>query len=195
LALQRAAFVALLAVAPMAPYSAAQSPGPPREAAETKVDYDSARREIQQLETVINGLLKETFINPFGLVNRTKGAYIPGYGQVFNFLVNIERAVISTPFGEYRSGPTITTGEKKQRIEDLKDRLVRVLLDNASGMRQLRAGESVTIVAFFEDRNFPEEERQNRTVVLSALKKDLDEWSARPERWKEFKQRMKIVEY
>jgi hypothetical protein len=173
----------------------AQAASSPKESLESRVDYDSVRRELGDFETAIDDVIRDTFSNPFGLVNKPKGVYLPGYGQVFTFLVNIQRAVIKTPFGEYRTGQTVTPGEKRQRIEDFKDRLVRVLVDNGSKLNQLRPADSIAIVALFEDRNFPDEGNQNRTVVLSVSKNDLDEWSAKPDRWKEFKQRVKIIEY
>ncbi len=167
----------------------------PRESGEPKVDYAAARREIQSVESAINALLNATFANPFGLVNRTKGVYLPGYGQVFNFLINIQRAVISTPFGEYASGQEITPAQKRKRIDELKDRLVRLMMQHGPALQQVRPNELVTVVAFFEDRNFPDEESQNRTIVLSAVKRDLEEWASRQDKWLEFKQRMKIIEY
>ncbi len=166
-----------------------------QESADTRVDFESARREIQNFEAAIYAIINETFANPYGLVNRPKGVYLPGYGDMFAFLVNIQRAVIKTPWGEVRGAQEVTPAQKKQRMAELTDRLVRLLLDRGTSLTQLRPDESVAIVAFFEDRNFPDEENQSRTIVLSALKKDLEEWSRRADRWKEFKQRMKIVEY
>lgn len=164
-------------------------------AANVQVDYASARREMQDFEGVINSLLAQTFTNPFGLVQKPKGVYLPGYGQMFSFLVNIHRAVINTPFGQYTKGEEISPQQKRKRIEDLKDKLMHLLFDRGSGLRQVKENEYITIVAFFEDRNFPDEENQNKTIVLSASKKDLDEYSQKQDQWSEFKQRMKIVEY
>jgi hypothetical protein len=173
----------------------AQAASSPKESTESRVDYDSVRRELGNFETAIDDVIRDTFSNPFGLVNKPKGVYLPGYGQVFTFLVNIQRAVIKTPFGDYRSGQVVTAAEKKKRIADLEDRLVRVLLDHASALDQVRPTESVAIVALFEDHSFPEEDNQNKTIVLSTIKKDLDEWAQQPDRWREFKQRIKIIEY
>lgn len=173
----------------------AQVAGVTQDNTETRVDYESVRREIQNFESAINDVISGTFSNPFGLVNRPKGVYLPGYGDMFTFLVNIQRAVIKTPWGEVKGGQPITPAQKKQRIEELTDKLVRALLDQAGNLTQLHLNESVAIVAFFEDRNFPDEGNQSKTIVLSASKKDLEEWSGKPERWKEFKQRMKIIEY
>ena len=151
--------------------------------------------EIQDFEQIINGVLSESFTNPFGLVQEPKGAYLPGYGHMFSFLVNIHRAVINTPFGKYTRKKPISSEEKKKRIEDIKDKLIRLMLDRGVGFRQVKTDESVTIVAFFEDRNFPEEASQNRTIVLSATKKDLDAYANKQDQWQQFKERMTIVEY
>jgi len=77
----------------------------------------------------------------------------------------------------------------------LKEKLIRVLQDNGENFQILRKEEYVTIIAYLEDWNLPDEPSSNKTIVLSALKKDLDEFARRSDRLKEFKQRMKIVEY
>jgi len=158
----------LLALALLAIPSAAGGQEAARAGA--KVDLASARLEIQNFEEII-------------------------YGDMFSFLVNIHRAVINTPFGKYTRKNPISTEEKKERIEDIKDKLIRLLMNRGVDLRQVRTDESVTIVAFFEDRNFPEETSQNRTIVLSATKKDLDEYAKKQDKWQEFKERMTIVEY
>jgi hypothetical protein len=165
-------------------------------AQESKVDYNLARREIQTMESVIDTLVSSSFSgSPFAFVQKTKGVYLQGYGITFNFLVNIHLAVIKTPFGVVRQGREITPDEKRKRIEEMKDKLVRVLIDHGDTLSQLRKEESATIVAFFEDRRFLDEENHNKTLVLRAFKKDLDELARKEHRWKELKQRMEIVEY
>ncbi len=159
-----------------------------------KVDLPSARREIQSFEAVINNVINAAFTSPFALNQKAKGAYLPGYGVSFNFLVNIHRALINTPFGQVK-GTEITPEQKKQRIEDLKKRLIRVLFENGEGLRQLRKDDAVTIVAFLEDRNFPDEPNENKTIVLTVYKKDLDELARKEDRSREFEQKVKIVEY
>ena len=163
---------------------------------ETKIDYALARREIQAFETVVNNMIASAFSSsPFALVQKTKGVYLPGYGTSFNFLINIHRAMVSTPFGEIRRFEDTSPEQKRKRIEDLTEKLVRTLLEYGSYLTQLSKDESVAIVAFYEDRNFPDEANQNRTVVISATKRDLEDFAGNQNRLKEFKQRVKIVEY
>ncbi len=160
-----------------------------------RVDFPSARQEIQGFESAINNVINAAFTSPFALNQKVKGAYLPGYGFSFNFLVNIHRALVNTPFGQIKSGAQITPEQKKRRIEELKKKLVRTLFDSGESLRQLPRGEAVTIVAFFEDRNFPDEPNENKTIVLTVLKRDLDELGHREDRLREFEQRVKIVEY
>ena len=164
--------------------------------AETGVDYVSMRQEIVKFEATINNVLSSTFSSsPFALVQKTKGVYLQGYGMTFDFLINIHRAVINTPFGQISSHAGITPELKKRRIDDLIEKLIRVLQNNDNAFRQLRNEDCVTIVAFFEDRNFPNEPNENKTIVLSVLKKDLDQFRRKDDNSIEFKQRMRIVEY
>src|SRR5437867_11609483 len=178
------------------PSLSAQSAKYPQNGTDAKVDLNLARREIQKVEGVINNVINSTFSNSrFALAQKAKGAYLPGYGVMFNFLVNIHLAVIETPFGNTPRYPEMMPEEKKKRIEEIKEKLVRVLFDHGEGLRQVRKDESVTIVAFVEDRNFPDEESQSKTIVLRSYKKDLDELARKENRWKELRQRMEIIEY
>ncbi len=167
-----------------------------QENADLHMDYDSMRREIQNFEAQIGTAINSVFSSSsFALVQKPKGVYLQGYGVTFDFLINIHRAVIDTPFGQIRGGGEVTPELKRRRIEELKEKIIRVLMDRGDSFRQLRKDDAVTIVAFFEDRNFPDEQSENKTIVVTAIKKDLDELAHREDRLKEFKQRMRIVEY
>jgi hypothetical protein len=167
-----------------------------QENAAVKVDYASTQQEILKFEAVINDVINSIFSsNTFAVVQRAKGAYLEGYGVSFAFLINIHRAVIRTPFGQVRSRPNLAPEMKKQRIEELKENLVHLLQDSGETFQQLRKEDCVTLIAFIEDRNIPDEPNANKTIILSALKKDLDELGHKSDRLKEFKQRIKIVEY
>jgi hypothetical protein len=163
--------------------------------ADAKLDYASTQQEILRFEEVVNDVINSTFgSSPFAVVQTAKGAYT-GYGISIFFRVNIHRAVINTPFGQVRRRADVSPEVKKRRIEELKEKLIRVLQENGDNFRQLRKEDYVSIVAFFEDRNFPDEPNANTTIVMSAFKKDLDELGHKTDRVKEFRQRMKIVEY
>jgi len=176
--------------APVRPLGANQDTG------EVKIDYGMAKQDVLNFESVVNDVINSTFgSSPYAVLYKPKGAYLPGYGFSLSFTINIYRAVINTPFGQIRSRVDASPDLKKRRIDELKDKLIRALQENGDKFRQLRRDDNVTIVAFFEDRNFPDEPDGNKTMILSALKKDLDELGHKIDRSKEFRQRMKIVEY
>jgi hypothetical protein len=103
--------------------------------------------------------------------------------------------VVNTPFGQVRSKADASPEIKRKRIEDLKEKLIRALLENGDCFRQLRRDDSVSIVGFIEDRNFPDEPNANRTIIMKAYKKDFDEFGRKSDRYTEFRQRVKILEY
>ena len=165
-------------------------------AGEVRLDPAQIRTEIRSFETILNKAITTAFSSsPFAVIQKVKGAYLPGYGMSFSFLIDIHTAMISTPFGEVRRGGNITSEQKKQRIHDLLEKLTLDLQNNGAGFHQLRKDESVTIVAFIEDRNFPDEANQNKTVLISATEGDLQEFAGQANRFQEFKQRVKTIEY
>jgi hypothetical protein len=171
----------------------AQTSGNKPKRGDEGMDYVAVRQDIVRFEAALNDAI-DTFIkDPFGVVNKAKGAYLPRFGINFTFLINIQRAIMNTPFGEVRRHPA-TPEQKRQRIEELKEILIRLLQDNGKGFQQLSREDSIAIVAFIDDKNFLEPSA-NKTIVLNVLKKDLDELGNKNERLKEFKQRIKIVEY
>ena len=155
------------------------------------IDYTKVGLQIQGFERAITDEVNKAF-NPLGF-QKPKGAYLPGYGFMFTFLVNI-RYGTATPFGNIPDD--ITPAQKKQRIEDLKGKLIGLLLENGKRMDRLQKGESIAITAFFEERNpLNPDSDVNKTLILSVLQSDLDESILKQEGFGEFKQRVKIVEY
>ena len=188
------AVLALLGITGLAP--APRSFGGNQTGSEGGVDYASVQQDILRFESVANSVISSTFSSsPFAVVQKAKGAYLEGYGISFAFLVNIHRALLNTPFGQVRRGAEVTPELKKQRIEELEEKLMRLIQENGKSFRQLGKDDHFTIIAFVEDRNFPDEPSANKTIVMTALKKDMDEFGNQQDRFQEFKKRIKIVEY
>jgi hypothetical protein len=172
---------------------AAQSRGFRHKIANENVDYAAMRPDILRFEVALNEAIVTYSRGPFSVVNRAKGAYLPGFGINFTFLIDVQRAILGMPFGEIRRKQA-TTEQKKQWIEDLKERLIRLMQEKGNGFQQLRREDYVTIVAFLDDRSFLEPSA-NKTIVLRVPKKDLDELGKNRDQLPEFKQRIKIFEY
>lgn len=184
-----------LAISLSASLVPAQGPHGAAAAAEYRPDYSTMRREIQNFELAANKTISIACNGEQSVfTGHARGAYLMGYGVTFSFTVNIYRAALSTPFGTVQT-LDMTPEQKLRRIEDIKEKLSRVLFENGESLRQIRVDDWITIAGFFDDRNFPGEPNQSKTVILSILKKDLDDASRAGDPWKEFKMRMKTVEY
>jgi hypothetical protein len=158
-----------------------------------KMDYTQVRAPIQSFEGLIGQVISATLQGTFGVVQKPKGASIDS-GYIFTFLVNLNRGMIYSPMGKFADPRNITQEMKKKSIDDMKDLLIKLLYSQGSTMPLMRKDQSVTIVAFFEEIT-PEYETLNKTLILSVLKSDIDEFSTRQDGFNEFKQRVKIREY
>jgi len=91
-----------------------------------EINLAATRSEIEQFGAVINNVVNASFnSSPFALVQKPKGAYLQGYGVAFQFVVNIHRAVLNTPFGQTRQSDEISPELKKRRIDELKEKLIQ----------------------------------------------------------------------
>ena len=97
--------------------------------------------------------------------------------------------------GEKKVSISLTNELTIFTIEELKEKLILVLQQSGEIFKHLAKEDHITIADFIEDRNIPDEPNANKTIILTVLKKDMDEFGQRLERLQEFKKRVKIVEY
>src|SRR3974377_1024281 len=64
-----------------------------------KQSLTKMRDQIGVFESVLNQNLSPTFPGPFGYLDKARGAYLPGYGLVFTFEVNLNPRPQLGPFG------------------------------------------------------------------------------------------------
>jgi len=164
-------------------------------AAQDKNSLKKLKGEIGLLESVLNQDIAQTFSAPFGFLDRARGAYLPGYGVVFDFELNLTPSARRGPFS-----PALTAQqEKAQREEEMrrqkqaKELAESVLADFGHTLSQLPVNESVAIVIHTVaagDQGF-----ERSVIVVQSSKKALDEYrSSRVDR-AGFLQSLRIVEY
>jgi len=159
-----------------------------------KIDSKQLRAPIRSFENLIAEVVKATLPGDFGVVQDPKGAFVPDTGYNFWFMVNVNRGVINSPFGQLR-GPAPSQEMKKQKLATLKEMLVQLLYSHGSSMPMLLSRDkTITIVARFEDFT-PDEGTVDKTLILSVTKGDIDESLSKQLSINEFKNRVKIFEY
>src|SRR5438309_813545 len=110
-----------------------------------KTDIGKMREQIRMMESVLNTSLTQSFPGPFAYLDGARGAYLPGYGVVFTFELNLsaQRGMPSGPFGV--SAPLSAkqrAEEEKQRREQAKAMAQKVIADFGHTLEQLGASES-----------------------------------------------------
>jgi len=160
-----------------------------------KPNLAEVKKSIGLFESVLNQSLAQTFGGPFETLNRARGAYLPGYGVVLSFEVNL------TPLrnlGPFSPVPTAKE-EQAEREEEVRRRekavnvAEQVLGDFGQTFNQLNPGESVAIVIHTVAAHPSKIERS--TIVLSAEKKLLDARLSHAINQEHFVQKLSKTEY
>jgi len=146
---------------------AAQSP-PPK--------LTALKGEMKVFEAVIDGTMAQIFAPPFGLLEKTKGTYLPGFGLAFSLEVNLSPLRPPTPFDTHpRSEVELEKARKIEvgRIAMIKDAVPRLLADHAMSLRDLGLDDSVavTVHLFQMEPGVTEVPGQ---LVIESKKSDLE---------------------
>lgn len=160
-----------------------------------KQDLGKLRDQIGVLESVINQDLAQTFPGPFGYLDRARGAYLPGYGLVFTFEVNLNPLPPSTgPFGP---GPKPQTDAERaaainKHRESALELSQRVLADFSHTL-EIRPEESVAIIV--QGSAVGPRGIDKSTLVIRVQKRDIDQFRANAIDRAAFLNRIAVVEY
>lgn len=168
---------------------AAQSTAPPR--------YASLKGEIKVLEAVIDQTMAQTFAPPFGLLEKTKGAYLPDFGLVFSLEVNLYPTRMPSPFDSRPvSKEEVETARKKklERIETIKKSVPRLLADHAGGLRDVNPDESVAVVTHLFALQTEEDKSLPGQLVVEVKKSDLDQYADKKISFEGLLTKMKTLE-
>src|SRR5947209_141332 len=160
-----------------------------------KIDMPRMRDQIRVLESVLNQNLTQTFPGPFGYLDAAHGVYLPGYGVVFSFEINLSQSPAS--LGQFGGGRPASAAarheEETKRREQAKAMAQRVLADFGPTLEQLAPSESVGIVihcSTITDRGV-----EKSTIVLRAQKHDVDDFRASKLDRTAFVSKLQLLEY
>jgi hypothetical protein len=105
--------------------------------------------EMKVFEAVIDGTMSQVFAPPFGVLQKTLGTYLPGFGLAFSLEVNLRPMPTATPFNTRPlSKAELEEAQKAklERIETIKRSVPRLLADHASSLRDLASNDHVAVV-------------------------------------------------
>lgn len=153
------------------------------------------KEEIGLFESVLNQAIAQTFSGPFGLIDRARGAYLPGYGAVLDFELNLSP---SSNLGPFASLPTAqelkqrhaTELRRRQQALELAE---RVLAQFGPSITDLGPQESVAIV--IHTVALGEHGLEHSVIVVQASKKTMDAYRANAMDRAAFLKQLAVLEY
>ena len=159
-------------------------------------NLSALKGEMKVFEAVIDGTMAQTFAPPFGLLEKTKGTYLPGFGLAFSLEVNLYPTRAPNPFDMAPLSKAELEKAQKgklERIATVKTSVPRLLADHAMSLRDLSADDSVAVVVhLFEMR--PGDTKLPDQLVIESRKSDLDQFWDKKISYEELVGRMKILE-
>ena len=152
--------------------------------------------EMKVFEAVVDGTMAQTFAPPFGLLEKTKGTYLPGFGLAFSLEVNLYPMRVPNPFNMTPlSKAELEKAQKMklERIATIKQSVPRLLADHAVSLRDLSSDDSIAVVVYlFEmepgDTKFPDQ------LVIETRKSDLNQFWDKKISYEELVAKTKILE-
>ena len=159
-------------------------------------NISALKGQIKVFEAVIDGTMAQTFAPPFGLLEKTQGTYLPGFGLAFSLEVNLYPLRTPNPFNMAPlSKAELERAEKvkRERIATVRESVPRLLADHAMSLRDLGTADSVAVVVhLFEvepgDTNLPDQ------LVIETRKSDLDQFWDKKISYQELVAKMKVLE-
>ena len=161
-----------------------------------KANLTRMREQIRVLESVLNENLNQIFPAPFAYLDKARGAYLPGYGVVFSFEVNLNPQPASLgPFGPARpqQSPRERGEEAQKHRQEALDMSERVLADFGHTLEQLPAYETVAVV--IHGTSVGQQGIERSTTVVRAQKSDIDQFRASAIDRAAFLHRLQVLEY
>jgi hypothetical protein len=159
-------------------------------------NLSALKAEMKVFEAVIDGTMARTFAPPFGLLMKTKGTYLPGFGLAFSLEVNLYPLRAPNPFNTSPLSKAELEKAQKvklERIATIKESVPRLLADHAMSLRNLASDDYVAVVAHLFDME-PGDDGFPGQLVIEARKSDLDQlWDKRIS-YQELVAKIKILE-
>jgi hypothetical protein len=152
--------------------------------------------EMKVFEAVIDGTMAQTFAPPFGLLEKTKGTYLPGFGLAFSLEVNLYPTRVPNPFNMTPLSKTELEKAQKmklERIATIKKSVPRLLADHAISLRDLSSDDSVAVVVHLFEME-PGDTKLPDQLVIETRKSDLDQFWDKKISYADLVGKVKILE-
>ncbi len=189
----RAALAVLLVVTAWAAPVAGQ-----RQQQQSHVDLGRTKDACLRFEEALNVAVQRAIPHPLFLTAKAQGAFVEGYGVVFQFTVNLGRGYVlfaSQQSLANRNAVKVEV-ENQRTLLQLKESILLTLWQNRPSLSSLPSGGNVCIIAHLLNVPSGRQDSSKRILVVTIKRSDLaapDTASASA--FEEFSRKVKCIDY
>ncbi len=160
------------------------------------VNLKALKEQMTVFQNLLNRSIQQSFEQPFSLLQDTKGSYLPNFGVVFHLEMNLHPLRLISPFDMRPYTPEElrkARADKLQRIEQLKDRLSELLLEQGGKLTALPAERRIAMAVHLF--NLPSEQSEDlpTQLVIETTRQALLDAQAQRLSAKEFQKKQIIL--
>ena len=153
--------------------------------------------EVKVLSAVIDESMAQTFSPPFGVLEKTKGTYLPGFGVVFALEVNLYPVTLQRLLAPRPSTKSQLEDElkvKKERIKTIEQTVPRLLAEHAESLREIKSDDQVAVVVHLFSVQSGGQDLPSQ-IVVQVRKRDLEQYWDKKLSYEQYLKQVRIVEF
>ena len=129
------------------------------------------------VEAAINDRFRSNLSDPYDLLGRARGSYLPGYGAIFTVEMNLVSLspLAFTPFSQTMSKQEVTAlhDRKVKKLAVLRDVMHDLMLNAGGTLTAVPAGEHITMEAFLFNYRWENATGLPHKLVMTADRQKL----------------------
>jgi len=160
-----------------------------------KVNLGQLKKECEIFENILNTSLRQIVDHPMFLSEKARGSYLEGYGIIFNLTIDLNRKLILFPREPKGKNVHNPQNDRNQMVKKIRINMMVVMAQYGGTLKQLPPEARISIVTHVLSRSILKNQNYNRVLVLTAAKRDIDQYLQKKINLNDFKNRVKHLEY
>ena len=163
-----------------------------------ELDLRALGGQLQAFQAIMNRDIAQAFAVPFVLLQDAKGTYLPGYGAMFHFEINLHPLRTMNMFNmqPYTEEELRKAREAKlAKVRELKTRLSALLLEHGTMLTEVPADQNVAVVVHLFNMPSEKSEGLPTQLVTETSRRALLEAQAQRVTAAEFEKRQRFLEF
>lgn len=158
-------------------------------------NLSATKQSIEVFESIMTTMLQQTFPDPFAVLEKPKGVYLEGFGDVFSFEVDIATVKRPNPFSSVRSTPEEERRFFNEQFPRLKDVMIKTLAEHGDSLTTVEPDENIALVAQLFSSGFLSRPLTLKTVVVRTTRQNLVDYKAGRLTYEGLEKKLEVAQY